>query len=530
MRYTDIETEMDLLFMPEGNRQQYTPFPSCTMQELFEKTVEKYPQHTAVLFNGNSLTYEQLNKKINKLAFFLRGKGIGPDQLGGIIAERSFEMIIGIYGIIKAGGAYLPLSPYDPVKRVQNILQDAMPAVLLVQQQYYDQYAAIYPVVYCIEEIMAKDLPEENLPVVNTASDLAYVIYTSGSTGMPKGVLIEHHAVVNRLTWMQAAYPVTCNDVILQKTPYTFDVSVWELFWWGLQGAAVCLPLPNHEKNPVTIVRDIEKNRVSVLHFVPSMFNVFLEYVKLLKDISPLSSMRMVFTSGEALQVSHCKKFNQYVRPALGTRLINLYGPTEATVDVTHYECQPGEINGDIPIGKPISNTTLHILKDRDELPDGETGELCIAGTGLARGYLNRVELTHEKFTHPFRNRCERVYKTGDLASRRSDGNILYYGRIDHQVKIRGIRIELGEIEAVMNEYPGVESCLVDIKRPSENVVLLVAFYVAAEEIPAAGLKEHMKKNLPEYMVPNFFQRIEVMPLTLHGKLNRNALPELTLK
>lgn len=522
--------DMDILSLPAGNRQQFTPFPSCTLQEIFEGTVEKFPERKAVLFNGSSLTYEQLNKQVNKLAWYLRERGLGPDQLAGIISERSFEMITGIYGILKAGGAYLPLSPYDPVKRIENILQDAAPAVLLVQKKFYSQYAAVHPAVYCIEEILEKELPENNLPVISTPVDLAYVIYTSGSTGMPKGVMIEHHSVVNRLIWMQQAYPVTPEDVILQKTPYTFDVSVWEILWWAFEGAAVCLPLPGNEKNPMAIVKDIEKNKVSVLHFVPSMFNVFLEYVKLLKDISPLASMRLVFTSGEALQVSHCKKFNQLVRPALGTRLINLYGPTEATVDVTHYECPDGETENDIPIGKPISNTMLYVLKNGEELPDGETGELCIAGTGLARGYLNRVEMTHEKFARPFRNRKERVYKTGDLACRRPDGNILYHGRIDHQVKIRGIRIELGEIEAVMNEYPGVESCLVDIRRPSENVVLLVAYYVATAPLAEPALKEHMKKHLPEYMIPNFFQHIEVMPLTTHGKLNRNALPEFSLK
>jgi D-alanine--poly(phosphoribitol) ligase subunit 1 len=530
MRYTDIETDINLLTLPAVNRQKFTPFPSCTLQEIFEKTVEKHPQRTAVVFNGDALTYEQLNKNVNKLAFFLRKQGARRDQLMGIITERSFEMMIGIYGIIKAGCAYLPLSPNDPDKRIQNILQDAAPAVLLVQQKFYARFAAIHPLVICIETILEQDLPADNPTVINTPADLAYVIYTSGSTGMPKGVLIEHHSVVNRLTWMQEAYPITSEDVILQKTPYTFDVSVWELFWWAFEGAAVCLPLPNNEKNPMAIVKDIEKNKVSVLHFVPSMFNVFLEYVKLLKDISPLASMRLVFTSGEALQVSHCKKFNQSIQSELGTRLINLYGPTEATVDVTHYLCPKGEITGEIPIGKPISNTAMYILKDGNELPAGQVGELCIAGTGLARGYLNRVELTHEKFACPFRDRKERVYKTGDLACRCPDGNLLYYGRIDQQVKIRGIRIELGEIESVLNEYPGVESCLVDIKRPSENVVLLVAFYVAAEEIPAAALKAHMKKFMPEYMIPNFFQRIGVMPLTVHGKINRSALPELSLK
>jgi non-ribosomal peptide synthetase component F len=300
--------------------------------------------------------------------------------------------------------------------------------------------------------------------------------------------------------------------------------------WWGLEGAAVSLPLPAQEKNPIAIASDIAKNKVSVMHFVPSMFNIFLEYIKMLKDKSALSTLRLVFTSGEALQVTHVKKFNQLVRPFIPARLINLYGPTEATVDVTHYECPAGEPQEDIPIGKAIQNIQMHILKDGKLQPAGETGELCIAGVGLARGYLNRVELTNEKFAYPLPCKNIRVYKTGDLASRKKDGNILYHGRIDAQVKIRGIRIEIGEIEATLNEFAGIESSFVEVKRPSENVVLLVAFYVSATELDNAELKEFMKARLPEYMIPNFFNRLETIPLTAHGKLNRNALPELSLK
>lgn len=505
-------------------------FPSATLPELFEKTVSRYPDRPAVLFNGQSMSYRELNGQANKIADFLRQRGAGPEQLVAIVTARSFEMISGIYGILKSGAGYLPLSPYDPVRRVQSLVEDAQPAVVLVQRLYYEQFAAIHSKVYCIEDILAKDYMTDNLPLLNKPGDLAYVIYTSGSTGMPKGVMIEHRSVINRLAWMQQAYPISQEDTILQKTPYTFDVSVWELFWWGIEGATVCLPLPNNEKNPLAIVKDIELNHVSVLHFVPSMFNVFMEYVKLLKDNSALASLRLVFTSGEALQLAHARKFHQLISPVAGARLINLYGPTEATVDVTHFECLPDNIETEIPIGKAISNTTMYVLKDNRETPVGETGELCIAGVGLARGYLNRVELTQEKFAYPFDHSKERVYRTGDLASYREDGNLLYFGRIDHQVKIRGIRIELGEIEAVMNDYPGVDSCIVDIKRPSENVILLVAFYVSAEELPAAELKAYMKEHLPEYMIPNFFQRLEVMPLTVHGKLNRKELPELSLK
>ena len=506
------------------------PDNSRILPALFEKTVEKFADRPAVFFNSEVLKYNELNEKVNKLAHFLQQQGAGPEQLVGILCERSFEMIIGIYGILKSGAGYLPLSPGDPVNRVQNILHDASPAILLVQQKFYTVFAAIHPNVFSVEKILEMDLPVYNPPLVNKPSDLAYVIYTSGSTGMPKGVIIEHHSVVNRLHWMQEAYPINPDDVIMQKTPYTFDVSVWELLWWGLEGASVQLPLPNHEKNPMALVADIEKYKISVMHFVPSMFNIFLEYIKLLSTLDPLSSLRLMFTSGEALQTTHCKKFNQSIREAHHTRLINLYGPTEATVDVTHYECPAGEITGEIPIGKPITNTRMYVLGSNGNETTAETGELCIAGTGLARGYLNRVELTHTKFDYPLTDKKERVYRTGDLAKWLDDGNLQYFGRIDHQVKIRGIRIELGEIEAVLNEYPGVESCLIDIKKPSENVILLVAFYVAATEIPAADLKQYLRTQLPEYMIPNFFRQINVMPLTVHGKANRAALPELSLK
>ncbi len=503
---------------------------SRILPALFEETVGKFADRPAVIFNDEVLSYKNLNKKVNKLAHFLKQRNAGPEQLVGILAERSFEMIIGIYGIMKSGAGYLPLSPGDPVSRVQNILKDASPVILIVQQKFYTSIAAIHNNVFSVEEILKLDLPEYNPPLVNKPNDLAYVIYTSGSTGMPKGVIIEHHSVVNRLQWMQDAYPIGPEDVIMQKTPCTFDVSVWELLWWGLQGACVQLPLPDYEKNPMALAGDIEKYKVSVMHFVPSMFNIFLEYIKLLSSLDTLASLRLMFTSGEALQIAHCKKFNQSIRAAHQTRLINLYGPTEATVDVTHYECPDGEITTEIPIGKPISNTRMYVLGNTGKDTITETGELCIAGTGLARGYLNRVELTHTKFDYPLNDPAERVYRTGDLAKWLEDGNLQYFGRIDHQVKIRGIRIELGEIEAVLNEYPGVESCLLDIKRPSENVILLVAFYVAESMIPATDLKEHMKKHLPEYMIPNFFKHIEVMPLTVHGKINRAALPELTLK
>lgn len=504
------------------------PYPrEATLHGLFEQAAARFPHRRAVLFGDAALTYEALNQKANRLAHYLRRHGARPDMVIGIVTERSFEMIIGLYGILKSGAAYLPLSATDPLLRVQSILDDAGPGMLLVQKKLYERYAQLHEHVCCIEDLADSDeLPGDNLPAAGNSSNLAYVIYTSGSTGMPKGVMIEHHAVVNRLVWMQRDYPISPDDVILQKTPYTFDVSVWELFWWALEGAAVCMPPQNSEKNPLALVKIVQQDHVSVMHFVPSMLNIFLECTKDAGSLGALQTLRLVFTSGEALQSSHVRKFNQGLR-ANSTRLINLYGPTEATVDVTHYECPADDVPGDIPIGKPISNTRMYILKDGEQQPTGATGELCIAGAGVARGYLNRPALTTEKFIG---HGGERLYRTGDLAAWAADGNIRYYGRMDDQVKIRGIRIELGEIEGVLNEYPGIESCVIDIQRPSENVVLLIAYYVAAAALPADDMKQFLKNRLPEYMIPGFFRRLDMMPLTAHGKLNRQALAAITTK
>lgn len=506
------------------------PFRSeSTLHELFEETVERFPHRTAVSFEGESISYAQLNRRANRIAHFLRSQMKGQEQIVGIITERSFEMMAAIYGTLKSGGAYLPLSAFDPPARVSSLLQDAQPVAVLVQEKHYERYAPLYSQVYCIEDILAQDLPEENPPYISRATDLAYVIFTSGSTGLPKGVLIEHRAVVNRLNWMQQAYPISPSDVILQKTPYTFDVSVWEIFWWGLQGASVCLPAQNSEKNPLSIVQAIAENGVTVLHFVPSMFNMFLEGLKLVKDTSVLDGIKWIFTSGEALQTNHVKKFDETIGRNGLTKLINLYGPTEATVDVTHFNCSEPWAN-EIPIGKPIDNIQMHVIKSGVLQSVSDSGELCISGVGLARGYLNRPGLTADKFTYPFGPTKERVYRTGDMAFWNEDANICYLGRQDAQVKIRGIRIELGEIEAALSEYPAIRHCMVDIKKPSENVVLLNAFYVAEDDLPEKEMKAFLRERLPEYMIPNFIRRIKEIPLTAHGKLNKKAVEELTLK
>ena len=341
--------------------------------------------------------------------------------------------------------------------------------------------------------------------------------------------MIEHRSLVNRLHWMQHAYPIGEADVILQKTPYSFDVSVWELFWWALEGAKVSFLVPGGERNPLAIVQAIRARGVSVLHFVPSMLSVFLEYLdgRDAAVIERLASVRHVFASGEALTASHVRKFNQVWGGKTGARLINLYGPTEATVDVSAFDCPAGGDFESIPIGRPIHNTRFYVIRDGEQAPIGETGELCIAGVQLARGYLNNPTLTAEKFTDNPVNPGERIYRTGDIARWLPDGNIDYLGRADHQVKIRGLRIELGEIESTIRDYPGIADCVAAVKRYSENVVLIVAYVVCRPELDFDGLKRHLQGQLPAYMVPNRFERIDEIPLTSSGKADRKALPEL---
>jgi amino acid adenylation domain-containing protein len=505
-----------------------------TIHQLFEEQVERTPTETAVIMMGkDSLTYDRLNKKSNQLARHLRDKGVGPDTIVAILLERSLEMSVGIFGIVKAGGAYLPISPTNPVTRIRQLITDSCAPVLLTLGKFSSKLDELKEMADVIEiDLENEELyqgPAENLPVINTPEDLAYVIYTSGSTGMPKGVLIQHRSLVNRLNWMQNRYPIGPKDTILQKTPYFFDVSLWEMFWWSMVGAKMCFLIPNGERFPQAIVEAVEKHQITVMHFVPSMMSVFLGYLgNSQENIDRMAGLRQVFASGEKLNVAHVKSFNDILHKTHGTRLSNLYGPTEATVDVTYFDCPNDEEVDKIPIGKSIDNTEMLIL-DENDAPSaiGQEGELCIAGVNVGRGYLNRPELTHDKFTaHPFKP-GEKMYRTGDLAQWLPDGNIDFIGRKDHQVKIHGLRIELEEIEKVLAEHPAIQNCVTTTKKYSANVTLIVAYLIAeAEEVPYSCLKGYLKKRLPDYMIPNLYVYLPEFPLTLTGKIDRKELPE----
>ncbi len=355
-----------------------------TIHRIFEEQVEKHPDQVAVIFQDQRLTYRELNERANQLARMLRQKGLKPDAVVGIMVYRSLEMLVGIMGILKAGGAYLPIDPDYPQARIEYMLKDSSTNILLTQNFLKDRSSFAGEIIDLNDQRLYTS-DASNLEYINQPTDLAYIIYTSGSTGQPKGTMIEHRSVINRLNWMQKKYPITVNDTILQKTPVTFDVSVWELFWWAIEGAKVCLLEPGGEKDPGQIVETVEREQVTTLHFVPSMLNVFLEYLEAVPNVKRLQSLRQVFASGEALKVSQVEKFNQYLHAPLNTRLYNLYGPTEATVDVTYFDCPTGGEFERIPIGRPIDNIEIYILDQRGRLqPIGVQGELCIGGVGLA--------------------------------------------------------------------------------------------------------------------------------------------------
>ncbi len=532
----NIDTEIEKLFEFNSTERKFRD--DVTIHQLFEEQVHLHGSDVAVLcdhgksFNGKKfLTYQELNNLSNSLARRLRNNGVATDKVVGICVDRSFAMIVGILGILKAGGAYLPIAPDLPKERISYMLSDSSVAILLVQDKTDFEYTFDGKIIN-IEKLDLYSESSENLTPVNGSRDLAYVIYTSGSTGKPKGVMVEHRSLVNRLSWMQNTYPIDHRDVILQKTPFYFDVSVWEIFWWAITGAKMCFLMPAGEKIPLAIADTIKKYNVSTLHFVPSMLNVFLEYLegKDISQIKKLSSVKRVFSSGESLSVSHVKKYNNVFGQHTSARLINLYGPTEATVDVSFYDCPLDNDFDKIPIGKPIDNTKFFILKDGQLQSINETGELCISGAGLARGYINNPEMTNEKFVNnPFLP-GEKMYKTGDIARWLPDGNIEYLGREDHQVKIRGLRIELGEIESTIREYKNIQDCIVTVKKYSENIILIIAYIVSKQSISIDELKNHLKKYLPEYMVPNHFVELDQIPLLSNGKADRKSLPEPVLK
>ena len=497
------------------------------LHHIFEAQVRNHSEEIAIIYESGSMTYREINEYSNQLARTLCRRGVGTEDIVAVFMERSIEMYISILAILKAGGAYLPITTEHPLERIQYMLSNSNTRIILSKKNLIEKFN-FQDNSIDVEDPVSYHPNKENLNIPCFPSNLAYIIYTSGSTGMPKGVMVEHASVANRIHWMQKAYPIGSLDVIIQKTPITFDVSVWELFWWFFNGSKLFLMKAGAEKNVEAIVEAIEQYNISTIHFVPSMFNIFLDYISIRNCLGRVASLRQVFCSGEALNSGSVEKFNRLIHCQGKPLLINLYGPTEATVDVTHYNCT-GILNPEmIPIGKPIDNIQIYIVDANNQLCDiGCSGELCISGIGVARGYVNAPELTREKFAEAPFAEGERIYRTGDIARWMPDGNIEYLGRIDQQVKIRGYRIELSEIEHQILKNPSIKDAVVLDKCIDDGQKILVAYIVFYQKISILEIKRYLQKSLPDYMIPVNYVVLESLPHNLNGKTDRKCLREM---
>ena len=462
------------------------PLKAC-LHELFVQQVERSPDAVAVIFDGlqganPALAYRELNQRANQVAHYLKARGVGPEVLVGICMERSLDMVVGLLGILKAGGAYVPLDPGYPKERLAFMLEDARVPILLTQSHLISSVPSHQGQVICLDSDWSTiaQFSQENPHSQVSSENLAYVIYTSGSTGKPKGAMNSHRGICNRLLWMQQAYQLTDSDRVLQKTPFSFDVSVWEFFWPLITGARLVIAQPGGHQDSSYLVKVIIQYQITTLHFVPSMLQVFLAESK----VPACNCIKRIICSGEELPVT----LQARCFAVLDAELYNLYGPTETAIDATAWKCQPGSNLSTVPIGRPISNTQIYLLDSHlQPVPVGVPGEIYIAGVGVGRGYLNRPKLTAEKFIpNPFSNSTKaaknlpsnRLYKTGDLARYLPDGSIEYLGRLDHQVKLRGFRIELGEIEAVLSQHPDVRQAVVVISQTQTTHKQLIAYIV----------------------------------------------------
>lgn len=525
------------LAISDGVNERVNQVFKCVHHQ-FEAQVAASPEAVAVIYEGEALSYNALNARANQLAHYLIQEcSITPGALVGISLKRSIDMVVSILGVLKAGAAYVPLDPDYPVARLTHMMEEAELSTILSVTDIVATLSVGTDKVVCFDDELTQSLltqqETQNPNLTVSSSDLVYVIYTSGSTGKPKGVMLEHGALENRITWMHKHYGCDANDKVLQKTPYSFDVSVWEFLWPLTVGAQLVLAKPQGHKEPKYLCDLIEEAQITKLHFVPSMLNNILNYGRL----GLCKSLKQVFCSGEALMPKHVETF--YTQ-CPNVELHNLYGPTEAAIDVTYWDCrQYSEKEKKVFIGKAISNIQLYILdSEGQKVDEGVAGELHIGGVGLARGYIKRPDLTAEKFiTNPFigeRNNSPRLYKTGDLVRRLHDGQIEYLGRIDEQVKVRGFRIELAEIEHSIMQSDLVRQCVVQVRLSNAGEQILVAFVELHQGTPSSNWQNNIKQLvaelLPEFMHPSSYQLLSEFPLTNNGKVDRKQISLMTVE
>ncbi|WP_420718389.1 amino acid adenylation domain-containing protein [Pyxidicoccus sp. MSG2] len=524
LRLLTAEEQRRLQVDFQGREEAY-PRDVC-LHSLIEAQVARTPDAEAVRFEDTALSYAQLDARANQLARHLRSLGVGPEARVGVCLERSLELVVALLGVLKAGGAYVPLDPAYPRERLAWMLEDSDASVLLTQRGLKDVLPPHSARVLCLDgdwDAMAREDASRLTPLAGPDS-LAYIIFTSGSTGRPKGAMNAHAGIVNRLLWMQREYGLTSADTVLQKTPFSFDVSVWEFFWPLMTGARLVLARPGGHQDPAYLVRLMEQERVTTAHFVPSMLQAFVEE----PGLERLTHLRRVVCSGEALPAPVVRRAQARLPVA---EVHNLYGPTEAAVDVTYHACPRGDARAVVPIGRPVANTRVHVVDRHGQLaPVGVPGELLIGGIQVGRGYWRRPELTAERFVPDAFSGVPgaRLYRTGDLARWLPDGTLEYLGRLDFQVKLRGFRIELGEVEAALRAHPGVGEAVVVAREDGPGGMRLVAYVVptaTGSEVEVTELRTFLSQRLSAYMVPSAFAVLRALPLTPSGKVDRRSLP-----
>ncbi|MEW5753498.1 non-ribosomal peptide synthetase [Pseudomonas lactis] len=507
----------DLPLMQADEQQPWSEAPCAPARHwLPELLNQQTSDATALVWQDGSLTFAHLHTQANRLAHYLRDKGVGPDVCVAIAAERSPQLLIGLLAIIKAGGAYVPLDPDYPAERLAYMLKDSGVQLLLTQTALLPQLPSAEGVCVIAMDSLHLDSWPTQAPGLHLHGDnLAYVIYTSGSTGQPKGVGNTHGALAERLQWMQATYQLNETDVLMQKAPISFDVSVWECFWPLIAGCRLVLAGPGEHRDPHRIAQLVQEHGVTTLHFVPPLLQLFIDEPL----VAECTSLRRLFSGGEALPT---ELRNRVLARLPAVQLHNRYGPTETAINVTHWQCAASDGERS-PIGRPLGNVICRVLDEQlNPLPAGVPGELCIGGIGLARGYLGRAGLTAERFVaDPLGAAGTRLYRTGDRARWNADGVLEYLGRLDQQVKLRGFRVEPEEIEARLLAQVGIAQAVVLVRDAQ-----LIGYYTADTELDEQRVKTALAAELPEYMVPALLMRLDAMPLSPSGKLDRRALPE----
>ena len=527
------ESEKHQLLIEWNDTASDYPQNKC-IHQLFEEQVEKTPDAIAVVFENQQLTYQQLNQKANQLARYLQNLGVKPEVLVGICVERSMEMVVGLLGILKAGGAYVPLDPAYPPQRLAYIIEDAQVSMLLTQSKWTSQLPENQARIVYLDSDWQKIAlcNRQNPNLINTGKNLAYVIYTSGSTGKPKGVTITHHSLSIFTRSVISEYQIANSDRVLQFASINFDAAVEEIYPCLCVGGTLVLRSEEMLADARTFFQTCQDLQLTVLDLPTAYWHQLISQLAN-TDLYIPESLRLVVIGGEKLLLESVRIWQQYVKQFCKhqkLQLINTYGPTETTVSATLYKIGLSNSSklDEIPIGHPLSHVKTYILDQHlQPVPIGVVGELHIGGESLAKEYLNRGELTREKFIpNPFSNSTsERLYKTGDLARYLPDGNILFIGRIDNQVKMRGFRIELGEIESILNTHPQVNQAVVIDREDIPGNKRLVAYVVTSHEFTTKQLREFLRSKLPEYMVPSAFVTLDKLPLTPNGKVDRKALP-----